>query len=134
MRGRGRARSRPRRSAPASASVLAQTSVQAASWGSPSGCYTAGAATGAGAGVARLAAAMCLRRIGFNTNQAISAATAFMMLATMNTACQPPVAAASTLDKGTSSEAVPFAVYIRPAFAAAYSEPNVSVVVDGNRL
>ncbi len=77
---------------------------------------------------------ICLRRIGLNTNHAISAATAFMMLATMNTACQLPVAAASTLDSGTSSEAVPLAVYSRPALAAAYFEPKVSAQVDGKRL
>jgi len=53
--------------------------------------------------------AICLRRIGLSTNQAISAAMAFMMLATMNTACQLPEAAASTLDSGTSSDAVPLA-------------------------
>ena len=50
---------------------------------------------------------MCALRIGFNTNHAISAATAFNTLATMNTVCQLPVAVASTLDSGTSSEAVP---------------------------
>ena len=53
---------------------------------------------------------MWARRIGRNTNHASSAASAFMTLATMNTACQPPVAVASTLDSGTSSEAVPLAV------------------------
>ena len=55
-------------------------------------------------------------------------------LRTMNTACQLPVAAASTLDSGTSSDAVPFAVYSRPALVAAYLEPKVSAQVDGNRL
>ena len=53
---------------------------------------------------------ICLRRIGRSTNHAISAATAFIKLATMNTVCQLQVAAASTLDSGTSSEAVPLAV------------------------
>src|SRR5438045_5830110 len=77
---------------------------------------------------------MCLRRIGRRTNHAIAAAAAFMMLATMNTACQLPVAAASTLESGTSSDAVPLAVYSRPALAAANFEPNVSAQVEGNRL
>jgi len=53
---------------------------------------------------------MWARRIGFSTNQASSAAMAFITLATMNTVCQLPVAAASTLDSGTSSDAVPLAV------------------------
>ena len=75
-----------------------------------------------------------MRRIGFNTNHASSAAAAFMTLATMNTACQLPVIAVSMLDSGTSSDAVPFAVYSMPALAAAYFEPNVSAQVDGNRL
>src|SRR5258706_15916521 len=51
-----------------------------------------------------------VRRIGRNTNQASSAAIAFMMLAVMKTACQLPVIAVSTLDKGARSEAVPLAV------------------------
>ncbi len=77
---------------------------------------------------------MWLRRIGRNTNQARIAAMAFITLATMKTACQLPVAVASTLDSGTSSDAVPFAVYSSPAFDAAYLEPKVSAQVDGNRL
>src|SRR3569833_2047487 len=72
--------------------------------------------------------------MGRSTNQASKAATAFMMLATMNTACQLPVAAVSALDSGTSSAAVPLAVYSKPALAAAYLEPKVSAQVDGNRL
>jgi hypothetical protein len=64
---------------------------------------------------------MNLRRRGLRTNQAISAATAFMRLATTKTAVQLPVEAARTLPSGTSSDAVPFAVYSIPAFAAAYS-------------
>src|SRR3569833_294184 len=72
--------------------------------------------------------------MGRSTNQASKAATAFMMLATMTTACQLPVAAVSALDSGTSSAAVPLAVYSKPALAAAYLEPKVSAQVDGNRL
>ena len=37
---------------------------------------------------------------------------------------------ASTLDSGTSSEAVPLAVYSSPALAAAYLEPKVSAQVE----
>ena len=51
-----------------------------------------------------------LRRIGRKTNQAKIAAVPFKILATQNTASQPPVEATSRLDKGTSNEAVPFAV------------------------
>jgi hypothetical protein len=50
------------------------------------------------------------RRIGRNTNHASNAAAMFMPAATMNTACQLPLAAVSTLESGTSSDAVPFAV------------------------
>ena len=39
-----------------------------------------------------------------------------------------------TLVSGTSSAAVPFAVYSRPAFALANFAPNVSAQVAGNRL
>src|SRR5216683_7388122 len=67
--------------------------------------YTAGSAA-----TLRHADSICVRRIGRNTNQAISAAIAFMMLAVMKTACQLPVIVVSTLDKGTRSEAVPLAV------------------------
>src|SRR5712692_2235609 len=67
--------------------------------------YTAGSAT-----TSTRADSICVRRIGRNTNQAISAAIAFMMLAVMKTACQLPVIVVSTLDKGTRSEAVPLAV------------------------
>src|SRR6266850_1758652 len=68
--------------------------------------YTAGSA----ATTSMRAVSICVRRIGRNTNHAISAAIAFMMLAVMKTACQLPVIAASTLDRGTRSEAVPLAV------------------------
>lgn len=78
--------------------------------------------------------AMCADRIGFRTYHAISAAIALSTLPTMNTACQLPVAAVSTLDNGTRREAVPFAVYSKPALAAAYFEPKVSAQVEGNRL
>src|SRR5712692_10088761 len=67
--------------------------------------YTAGWAA-----TSMRADSICVRRIGRNTNHAISAATAFMMLAVMKTACQLPVIVVSTLDKGTRSEAVPLAV------------------------
>ena len=67
--------------------------------------YTAGSAA-----TSMRADSICVRRIGRNTNQAISAAIAFMMLAVMKTACQLPVIVVSTLDKGTRSEAVPLAV------------------------
>ena len=49
-------------------------------------------------------------RIGLSTNHPISAAAMFITAATTNTACQLPVLATSTLDNGTSSDAVPFAV------------------------
>jgi hypothetical protein len=75
-----------------------------------------------------------LRRIGRSTNHASNAAAMFIPAATMNTACQLPVAVVRTLDSGTSSDAVPFAVYSVPAFAAANLLPNVSAFVDGNRL
>ena len=67
--------------------------------------YTAGSAA-----MSMRAVSICARRIGRNTNQAISAAIAFMMLAVMKTACQLPVIVVSTLDNGTRSEAVPLAV------------------------
>src|SRR3569623_1420142 len=56
------------------------------------------------------AASIWRRRTGRNTNHAISAAMAFITDAAMNTPCQPPDIATSTLDSGTSSDAVPLAV------------------------
>src|SRR5437660_3657753 len=111
-------------------------------WGGPAGGFGStapGSKLYAARGAAIAGAAFSIfakraRRIGRRTNHAISAATAFMAAATMNTECQPPDCATSTLDSGTSNDAVPFAVYNAPAFAAAYCEPNVSVHVDGNRL
>ncbi|MNF14042.1 hypothetical protein D3C80_2161010 [compost metagenome] len=52
----------------------------------------------------------------------------------MKTACQLPVAAVITLENGTSSAAVPLAVYSRPALVAANFGPKVSPQVAGNRL
>jgi len=43
------------------------------------------------------------------------------------TACQLPVELCSQLATGTRNEAVPLAVYRRPAFVAAYFDPYVSV-------
>src|ERR1700736_1056650 len=57
--------------------------------------YTAGSAA-----TSRRADSICVRRIGRNTNQAISAAIAFMMLAVMKTACHLPVLVCCMLDKG----------------------------------
>lgn len=62
-------------------------------------------------------------RNGFSTASAMTAATAFMIAPITNTACQLPVAAISTLPSGTSSEAVPLAVYSNPALVVAYCEP-----------
>src|SRR6478609_10533810 len=83
----------------------------------------------AATGIAALSS-MSRRRIGLNTNQASNAAAMFIAAATMNTACQLPVAVVNTLDRGTSSDAVPLAVYSSPAFAAANLLPNVSAFVD----
>src|SRR5262249_20074072 len=52
--------------------------------------------------------------IGLSTNNAINAAAMSSNAARKNTGCQSPVAAVNTLVKGTSSEAVPFAVYSMP--------------------
>src|SRR6185437_13729000 len=49
-------------------------------------------------------------RIGFSTVRASKAAMTLRTAATTNTACQLPVAAVSTLARGTSSAAVPLAV------------------------
>ena len=65
---------------------------------------------------------------------AMAAATKFDTLAARNTVRHPPPDAAITLVSGTSSAAVPFAVYSRPAFALANFDPNVSAQVAGNRL
>src|SRR5438045_9566910 len=73
-------------------------------------------------------------RMGFRTAMAISAATMLSVAAVMNTPCQFPFAATMTLDGGTSSEAVPFAVYMRPVLVVAYVPPKVSVTVAGKRL
>src|SRR5438552_14055586 len=104
---------------------------------SVSGCGPPGQCAGLtarSAETALLASAIWWRRIGFSTNHASSAAAAFITLATMKTACQLAVIAVNTLDSGTRSDAVPFAVYSMPALAAAYFAPNVSAQVDGKRL
>ena len=67
---------------------------------------------------------MWASRIGRNTNQAINAATAFMTLATTNTAYQLPVIAVSMLDRGTNSDAVPFAVSIPEPVACSVVAPR----------
>ena len=54
-----------------------------------------------------------------------------MIAATQRTATQLPVDALSTLASGTSSEAVPLAVYRKPLLAAAYFEPKVSPLTAG---
>src|SRR5665647_866916 len=54
--------------------------------------------------------AMVLMRIGLSTNSANKAARTLRTAATMNTACQLPVAVVSTLASGTSKAAVPLAV------------------------
>src|SRR5207302_1334463 len=74
-----------------------------------------------------------LRR-GFRIATAISAARILSVAAVMNTPCQFPFAATITLASGTSSEAVPFAVYMRPVLVVAYVAPKVSVTVAGKRL
>src|SRR5205085_8873500 len=58
----------------------------------------------------------CASRIGLSTNQARSAAAAFITAATTKTVCQLPFAATSTLARGTSNDAVPFAVLSQAAF------------------
>src|SRR6266496_3866124 len=69
------------------------------------------AACAAGAGLAgTIVRWMTARRIGRRMNQPISAAAIFMTAAITKTACQLPVAAVSTDDNGTSSDAVPLAV------------------------
>src|SRR5262249_35013867 len=77
---------------------------------------------------AELTARMCARS-GLRMNNAIAAAMKFEMLAARNTLRHPPPDAAITLVSGTSSAAVPFAVYSSPAFALANFEPNVSAHV-----
>ena len=57
---------------------------------------------------------MTPRRIGYSTNIASSAVRMFTAAATYSTASQLPVASRSTLPSGTSSAAVPFAVYSSP--------------------
>src|ERR1043166_2675783 len=47
---------------------------------------------------------------GLSTTSAMTAATILRIAATTNTACQLPVAVVSTLESGTSNDAVPFAV------------------------
>src|SRR5580704_13848375 len=68
---------------------------------------------GLGRGAAACATATRARS-GFKTNRAINAATTFITLAVRKTARHPPPAPAITLLNGTSSAAVPFAVYSRP--------------------
>src|SRR6185312_12140475 len=72
--------------------------------------------------------------IGRTTNSASPTTTRFMIDATTNTACQLPVCAFRTLASGTTKADVPFAVYIRAVLVVANFGPNISVVVEGNRL
>jgi len=65
---------------------------------------------------------------------AISAAMMLKSEAMMKAPFQPPVSTTSTLASGTSSDAVPFAVYSRPALVVAYLTPNQSVQAAGKRL
>src|SRR5450759_3325286 len=65
------------------------------------------------------------------TNLASRAAAMLMNAATQSTATQLPVYAVSTLASGTSSEAVPLAVYKKPLLAAANFEPKVSPLTAG---
>src|ERR1700716_3587704 len=76
---------------------------------------------------------MNARRIGRMMKSASSAAVAFRATAITKTACQP-YWEASMLASGTSSEAVPLAVYSMPLFVVAYLTPKVSPLVAGNRL
>src|SRR6266436_6831261 len=74
-----------------------------------------------------------LLRMGFRIKMANSAARMLRTAAAMNTVCQFPLAA-MTLVSGTSSAAVPFAVYMSPVLVVAYVAPKVSVTVEGKRL
>src|SRR5882672_7024555 len=76
---------------------------------------------------------MNARRIGLITNRAINAAVALSATAITNTDCQPYLVA-TMLASGTSSEAVPLAVYSMPLLVVAYLTPKVSPLVAGNRL
>src|SRR5690349_10981527 len=69
-------------------------------------------------------------RIGARMNLAEMPAAIVITAAVTNTAFHPPVAD-NTDASGTSSEAVPLAVYSVPAFAAAYLPPNVSAQIAG---
>src|SRR5262249_35812310 len=62
-------------------------------------------------------------RRGLSTTPARIAATRFMMPHTMNTRCQSPWRAATTLATKTSNDAAPLAVYRRPALADANVRP-----------
>jgi hypothetical protein len=78
---------------------------------SPSGAFTYFANFGL---ISACDFSISLILIGLSTNNAINAAAMSSNAARKNTACQSPVAAVNTLVKGTSSEAVPFAVYSMP--------------------
>jgi hypothetical protein len=70
-----------------------------------------------------------------STRIARRAARIFIDAAAKNTGPQPPpVLAIQTFATGTSSDAVPLAVYISPVFVVAKRAPKVSVTVAGNKL
>src|SRR3569832_2867569 len=79
-------------------------------------------------------AALIESRIGRTTNKASTTTIRFMIDATTNTACQLPVCVFSMLASGTTKADTPFAEYIRAVLVVAYFGPNISVVVEGNKL
>src|SRR6476661_5763643 len=81
---------------------------------------------------AKLALALSIKclRIGSNTNFAAMAAAIVIDAETMNALSQLPPAD-STEARGTSREAVPFAVYSVPALPAANLTPKVSAQIAG---
>src|SRR5579872_531034 len=91
--------------------------------------YSAGCATGLS-----FSAAFADSRIGRMTNKAAATTRRFMTDATTNTACQLPVWTFRMLANGTTKADTPFAEYIRAVLVVAYCGPNISVVVEGNRL
>src|SRR5260370_34629628 len=97
--------------APAPMMAIFKGTARYAAWRANSQ-WTGAGCTGA---ASSFAASSCLRRIGRSTNHAISAATAFMMLATTNTACQLPVMAGDTLGRGTLHRALRLGRHRQPA-------------------
>src|SRR5579871_5438397 len=91
--------------------------------------HSAGCAT-----ALRFSAALIESRIGRMTNKASATTIRFMIDATTKTECQLPVCVFRMLASGTTKAETPLAEYIRAVLVVAYFGPNMSVVVEGNRL